>query len=118
MPAVSGTILLEQWPGEPGPATVYIRLLDTSLIDISARIIAELILPGVSLHDIAAEGLAFHLPVKEDELDARARYEVSAFLDLDGDGKLGHGDYLSTRTCPVLTRGYPDEVQVFVRRIG
>jgi hypothetical protein len=62
------------------------------------------------------EGMHFCIPVEE--VDARARYEVSVLVDLDGDGQKGVGDYISVSAYPVLTHGHPDSVDILVRRIG
>jgi hypothetical protein len=113
---LSGKILLDGWQGEPGPATVYIRLLDTSRIDAAARKVVELILYEVWLDRAPEDGIAFCMRVGE--LDARARHEMGVLVDLDGDGRKGVGDYLNTIAYPVLTRGYPDYIEVHVRRIG
>jgi uncharacterized lipoprotein YbaY len=116
MHVVSGRALLRNWDGEPGPATAYIRLLDTTRIDAPSSVIAEVVLLDVRLDRAAKEGIDFRLAVEE--IDPRARYEVAAWVDVDRDGVKGKGDYVSTASHPVLTRGFPGEVDVHVRRIG
>ena len=116
MHVVSGKILLDEWRGEPGPATVVVRLLDTSRMDVAARTVDEVVLHDVRLDEVQDEGIAFRLTAQE--LDPRARYEVSVLVDLDGDGRASVGDYLNTQSYPVLTRGFPDEVEVHARPVG
>ena len=86
MHVVTGRILLDEWRGEPGPATVYVRLLDTSLIDAPARTVDEAVLHDVRLDRAVDDGIEFRVVAKE--LDSRARYQVSVLVDLDGDGKI------------------------------
>jgi hypothetical protein len=116
MQKVRGKVLLDGWQGEPGPATVYARLLDTSWIDAPAKTVDEVVLHDVRLDEIQDKGLAFSLAVQE--VDPRARYEVSVLVDLDGDGETSAGDFRNTASYPVLTRGFPDEVEVRAHRIG
>jgi uncharacterized lipoprotein YbaY len=113
---VTGKVILDGWQGEPGSATVYVRLLDTSLMDVAARRIAETIVHDIEVDHLQLEGMHFCIPVEE--VDARARYEVSVLVDLDGDGQKGVGDYISVSAYPVLTHGHPDSVDILVRRIG
>ena len=115
MSTISGKILFDSWRGEPGPATVYVRLLDTSRVDTSARKIAELVLYDVRLDEISEEGLGFCL--EANEVDPRARYEVGVFVDLIGDGRKRAGDYLNTRAYPVLTHGFSNYVEIYVHPI-
>lgn len=112
---VSGVIVLTGWRGETGPATVYVRVLDTSRADAPARRIAEAVQTAARLDLVARDGLPFSITLAT--LDPRARYEIDVLVDMDGDGKVSAGDYLSTRAYPVLTRGYPDRVEVLVQPI-
>ena len=116
MQVVSGTLKLEGWQGEQGPATVYVRLLDTSWMDAPSRTVDEVVFDNVRLDEIQEHGLNYHLVAEE--VDPRARYQVSALVDLDGDGETSVGDYLTTVAYPVLTRGFPDVVDIRARRIG
>lgn len=116
MPEVVGQVLLDGWRGEPGPATVYVRLLDTSRMDAPALVVDEVILDEVWLDQIGDDGIEFRLAVEE--VRCRVRYQVSALVDLDGDGRISVGDYASTRSYPVLTGGFPNEVEVHVQPIG
>jgi hypothetical protein len=116
MHQVTGRVLLDGWQGEPGPATVYVRLLDTTRIDAMARKIVEVILYDVWLDQVQEEGIEFCLWAGE--VDVRARYEVGVLVDLDGDGRKGVGDYLNTVSYPVLTQGFPAYVEARARRIG
>ena len=116
MHEVWGKVLLDGWRGELGPATVYVRLLDTSRIDAPAHTIDEVVFQDVSLDQAQFDGIEFC--VSTQELDVRARYEIYALVDLDGDGEVSVGDYVNTWSYPVLTRGSPDRVEVHVRPIG
>ena len=38
-------------------------------------------------------------------------------VDVDGDGKVSVGDYISMQSYPVLTFGYPREVTIEVKKV-
>jgi hypothetical protein len=76
----------------------------------------QVVLHDLRLDEVQDEGVVFCLVALE--VDPRARYEVSVLVDLDGDGETSVGDYRNTVSYPVLTRGFPDEVEVRAKRIG
>ena len=116
MSVVSGKILLDSWRGASDNATVYIRLQDTSHIDAAAITVAEEILHDVLVEKFVGEGLEFRMIV--DHVEPRVRYQVRVLVDLDGDGEVSVGDYISTLAYPVLTRGHPDYVEIHVHPVG
>ena len=115
MGVVTGRILLEGWQGEPGPATVIVRVLDTSRADAPAVTVSTLTIRDVGLDLMEQDGIAFSLKIPA--VDQRNRYTVSVLVDLDGDGQSSPGDYRSMRAYPVLTHGHGNRVEVHARRI-
>lgn len=116
MLTVSGRIVLDGWRGETGPATVYVRLLDTGRADASAVTVGSETLYHIHLDSMAEQGIEFR--VDAPELDPRARYQVGVLVDVDGDGQTSSGDYINMQSYPVLTRGHPDWVEIRARRFG
>lgn len=51
------------------------------------------------------------------EPDLRASYSVRVHIDVDGSGAISAGDFVSTQSHPVLTRGHGTEVTVPVTRV-
>jgi uncharacterized lipoprotein YbaY len=96
-------------------ATVYIRLEDISRADARAKLTAEKVMHNFSFVPGDA-GLEFL--IYGDALDPRKRYGVRVHVDLDGDGKLSKGDYVSTQTYPVTTRNVPADLRIHVHRIS
>jgi putative lipoprotein len=97
-----------------GPAgEVVVRVEDVSRADAPARVVGEARLGtrGVA----AAFPLAASVPV--DLVDERCAYAVRVHVDVDGDGQVSAGDYVSTQAHPVLTRGAPARVAVPVRQV-
>jgi len=116
MGVVTGRILLEGWQGEPGPATVVVRVLDTSRADAPAVTVSTLTLRDVALDNLMEQdGIDFSLKILR--VNPRTRYTVSVLVDLDGDGQSSPGDYRSMQSYPVLTHGHGNWVEVHARRI-
>ena len=93
----------------PEGSPLVVRVLDTTYADAPAQLIAE-----VKTRVPAGRG-AFLQSV---ELLAVARganeYTVRAHVDVDGDGEVSSGDYVSTAAYPV--RG-DEPVQIIVRKV-
>ena len=113
---VTGEIVLGEGMDSFSNATVRVRLEDVTYQDVSSEVVAEQVIRGLS-HDRGTErriSFALYGP----EPDARADYSVSVHVDLQGDGQVQRGDYLSMQSYPVLTFGRPNWVSVRVRRVG
>jgi hypothetical protein len=89
--------------------------MDVSRAGAASPVVAETVLRDVRLDRAAKEGIDFRIPVSQ--IDPVAHYSVRALIDLDGDGRASVGDYVSTQSHPVLTRGHPDRVEILVRLV-
>jgi hypothetical protein len=52
-----------------------------------------------------------------EEVDPLVCYTVRVHVDLDGDGRVSTGDYLSTASYPVLTSGHPTILTIEVHPV-
>ena len=113
---MSGRIEFEpEWP-RLRQATVHVWIEDTTYADAPARRVAERLLADVS-YDGDARGIPFTLEWDDEpSLPASHSYSVAAFIDLDGDGRPGRGDYVCDRAASAPRRG--GEARVHVRRIA
>jgi len=112
---VTGKVVFDEGSRPFSDATVYVRLVDVSRIDAASEIVAESVLPAVSLDMDKENSFAFSI---QGELPNRtAHYIVSVHIDVDNDGKLSKGDYFTTQSFPVLTHGYSDHAVVRVTPI-
>jgi uncharacterized lipoprotein YbaY len=112
---VSGEIILGEEVQSFSSATIYVRLEDVSRVDAFSKIVAEQVLHNVSHQAGHQSQLAFDL--RGTTPDERASYAVYVHVDVDGDGQVSRGDYISMESYPVLTFGYPDRVTVRVREV-
>lgn len=113
-PLVTGEIIFAGDTPTFMGATAYIRLEDVSRMDVAANVIAEQVIPRVS--GAAGQRLSFALNGQQPQ-DNRARLNISVHVSLSGSREIEAGDYITMQSYPVLTHGYPDHVQVEVRRV-
>jgi len=112
-PSVSGTILLPTDAPAAQGVPIYVRLLETSYADAPAQVIAS-----QQLHAVSVEGGSSHpFRLALVRVDPKGHYTVDAHVDMDLDGHIGRGDYISMVSHPVLTFGWPDRIAVEVRRV-
>jgi len=114
-PLVSGEIVLGGDVRAFSGATVYVRLEDVSRADAAATLIAEQVLRDVSHRARRADRLAFQLQGKPP--DRKASCSVRVHVDVDGDGQISLGDYISMESYPVRTQGNPPNVSMRVHRV-
>jgi uncharacterized lipoprotein YbaY len=109
-PLVAGEVLLPAHSILPSGAVAYVRLLDTSLADAPAMIVAEQVIRDVA-KTIARRGqIRFALYGKIQ--NPQGSYTVSVHIDVDEDGRIGKGDYINMQSYPVITFGYPSHIKV------
>lgn len=114
MVRLSGTIEFQAPGAHSGSATVYVRLLDTSIADRDALVIAEHRFQ-INLGDDPSPAFSLEVPVER--IHANRRYEISALVDLDGDGEISVGDFYSTRATIVNPRSSAEHISIPVTRI-
>lgn len=112
---VTGRVVFGPESGAFSRAVVRVRLEDVSRADAAARVVAEQVIRDVSHKPGADEVVAFGLDGEWP--DDRCDYVVRVHVDLNGDGQVKRGDYVSVESHPVLTRGHPREVAVRVHRV-
>jgi uncharacterized lipoprotein YbaY len=112
MVLASGEIVFDEGEAPFEGATVYVRLEDVSRADAASTVVAEQTLRGIA----SSQGpVLFRLT--GEPLDPQASYTVSAHVDVDGDGMVSAGDYLTMESYPVSAQSVGEELTVRVRRI-
>jgi len=114
-PLVSGELTFAQPPQLPSTAVAYVHLLDTTLADAPSITVAEQVIRDIA--QTANQGKAIPFALFGESPDPHASYNVSVHIDLDSDGTLSPGDYLTVQSYPVLTFGYPDRMTVQVKQV-
>jgi uncharacterized lipoprotein YbaY len=113
---VRGEVRFEERAPSFSGATLYVRLEEVTTADAAARIVSEEVRRDVALDPGADERLTSSLTGGAP--NPRASYSVRAHVDIDGDGQVSAGDFISTQSYPVLTSGHPDQVSVLVQRVS
>ena len=103
---VTGTVTYRERIALTPGAVVEVRLLDVSLADAPAKLIAEQTI--TSEHQVP---IAFELTYDPADIDARLSYAVRAAI-YNGERLL----FTTDRNYPVLTRGHPDRVDLVLIR--
>lgn len=112
---LSGKIVFEANSNAFDDAAIHIRVEDVTRADAAAVLVAEKVLQPVSRPAGSTRDLEFQMPVHLP--DQSARYSVRVHVDVDRNGQITQGDFISTQSYPVLTRGQPDSVEIKVREI-
>ena|SRR5215216_3873429 len=116
VPLIIGKILFS---GDVEPftdAVVYVRLEDASRLDAPSKLVAQQVLERVSYRPGCNTGLEF--TIYGDPPEKRSGYIVRAHVDVDKDGEVSIGDYVTEETYPVLASSHPDYVTLNVRKVG
>ncbi len=104
-----GTILFESSVRPFSGANVYVRLEDVTRVDAPAIVIAEQVLQSIRVgRDVRELGFAIH----GDELEPHVHYVVRVHVDVDNDGTVGVGDYVSTESHPVTLSTCSEEITI------
>jgi len=114
-PLISGRILLGRDLKPFTNATVYVRLENISRADAPSNTAAEQVLKEVSHQAGKEEEVNFSLYGSPP--DERSSYSVRVHVDVDGDGEVSVGDYISPESYPVLTYERPNHVDVRVEEV-
>lgn len=96
-------------------ADLIVQVEDVSRADAPSIVIAEQRQPGVSLR--AGALLPFEVEVPADRIDEQRSYTVRVHVNLSKTGEVEVGDFVSTQSYPVLTRGYGSQVRVDAKRV-
>lgn len=96
-------------------ATIYVWLEDVSNADAPAIIVAEQILYSVAYTPDSLDTV--HFSVVGQRLDTHTSYAIRIHVDMDRDGLVSRGDYITMWSYPVLTFGHPRQVVVSVSKV-
>ncbi len=113
--AIQGEIVLPTGGPPIGSADVVICVEDISRADAPSLVIGEQRQKGLLLHPGAR--LPFVIEVPTEMIDERNLYSIRAHVDRSGSGVVKKGDFVSTETYPVLSRGYGVSATVKVKAV-
>jgi uncharacterized lipoprotein YbaY len=115
VPLVKGEITFEEAAPPFAGATMYVRLENVIAADIASEAVADYVKRNVAFDPKTSSDLSF--AIAGNPPDPRANYAVRVHIDVDGDGKVSEGDFISMQSYPVLTLGHRREVSILVRQV-
>lgn len=110
---ITGTILFSDDVVPFSGATAHVHLLDVSRMDAPHETIAEQQIKDIKYPSDERIGFSLKGRIK----DERGMYIVSAHIDIDGDGQISIGDYITTSYYEVATVGNTTDLNVKVYRV-
>ena len=114
---VSGHIILDE-DETFSDATVYIRVEDVTLQDVSSEVIATQTISNVNLNSTTnKEGIKFSINKEKIDYNPNHSYSISVHVDVNNDSEISTGDFITVENYPVLTHGHPSFLTVKVKRI-
>jgi len=111
-----GRVLFE--PATPGfeGADLRLQLEDVSRADAASRVVARLIVPGVSRSEGADNPIEFALRT-DAVLQKTASYVMRAHVDVDRSGGVNRGDFVSTQSYPIDQAQLPATLDILVKLV-
>ena len=106
-----GSVAIDADPSQLRNARVYVRLEDVSRADTPSQIVAEQTLSGAAF----AEGAPLRFELRGSLPGGICSLRVH--VDVDGDGQVSPGDYVTTESYPVTPSTAQQDLQVRVQRV-
>lgn len=124
IPLVKGDISFDQKNVKSfSGATIYIRLEDVTMQDAPAKLTSQQVIKNVSYEGSNVAGhhqkkIKFALFGRM-VVDVRRLYSIRVHIDVDNNGKINSGDFITMESYPVFIHGYPkDNISVHVRKVS
>jgi hypothetical protein len=114
-PLVKGKITFEEVAPTFAGATMYVHLERINAADIASEVVVDYVERDVAFDPKTSGDLSF--TIDSNPPDPRASYAVRVHIDIDGDGAVSKGDFISMQSYPVITFGHPREVSILVRQV-
>jgi len=112
---VRGEVIFDENTQPFTGATVTVSLEDVNLADAASKTVAKVVFRDVAYSPESSSPLQFSLEGLNP--DEKTSYNIRVHADLDNDGQVSRGDYLTMQSYPVLTYGNPTEVSVRVQQV-
>ena len=112
---VKGKITFEEIAPPFTGATMSVSLESITAPVIASKAVADYVERDVAFNPKTSSDLLF--AIAGNRPDPRASYAVRVHIDIDGDGKVSRGDFISMQSYPMITFGHPRELSLLVRQV-
>jgi uncharacterized lipoprotein YbaY len=113
---INGEIKFEDHASSFTNATMQVYLENVSVADASSEVVGFYEQKNVNFPNNQSRTLSFEIAGRH--LDEREHYAIRVHIDIDGDGSVSKGDFISMQSYPVATFGHPRQLSVLVRQVG
>lgn len=96
-------------------ATMHVYLENVSVVDASSEIVGYYERKNVNFPNDKFKTLSFEITGRD--LDERENYAIRAHIDIDRDGNVSKGDFITMQSYPVVTFGHPRQISILVRQV-
>ncbi|MBN1323469.1 MAG: hypothetical protein JW986_05645 [Methanotrichaceae archaeon] len=96
-------------------ATIYLRIQDVSRIDAPSIVMAENVVRDLEIGGVHGHKIGFSM--KFSPLKGR-RYTMFVHIDVDGDGEISIGDYITVISYLITPSDSPVHLDLQVSRVG
>jgi uncharacterized lipoprotein YbaY len=114
---VFGSVLLPKDDRALRSASIRVRIEDVSRADAAAQLLGELVIAAISDAEVEQGRVPFEIELDDRAASDRAALTIRAHVDVDADGKVGPGDFVTTEYIAV-PRDTVGPLLVPVRRVG
>lgn len=108
--AITGKVKFERNATPFEKATAYVSLLDVSRQDAPSETIAKQVIKNVELGE-------FSFSLSGIIKDPTGMYVVSVHVDVDGDGEVSAGDYITTGYYQISTQDEHTAIDITVQKV-
>jgi uncharacterized lipoprotein YbaY len=112
---IEGDIEFDALASQVVGATTYVRVEDVSRADAPSNFLAEQVIQDVTLRGPGRPTVPFSLQTSIN--DPNGQYVISVHVDVNGNGVVEPGDYLTTQSYPISTSGGTARMLVTVHRV-
>ena len=118
MPALTGEVVIPPEVTSFADATLHVTIRDVSLADRAAEPIAQTSVAAVAHRRGRETRVPIRVGLDAALVEERAHYAAQVWLDIGSTGARSETDLFSDEAYPVLTHGWPSDVQIRLRARG
>ncbi|MGE5401299.1 MAG: hypothetical protein ACM3S2_12910 [Ignavibacteriales bacterium] len=111
---IEGEIVFREILSSFSCAIAYILLEEVSRADAPSNEISRVVLPGISMDKDDLHPIPFRITYPTPR--KQKRYTISVLIDIDGDGRISLGDYITTESYSIPYQS-KHPLKVYVQRV-
>jgi uncharacterized lipoprotein YbaY len=112
---VEGEIVFREIISPFSDVTGYVFLEDVSRADAPSQEIARTVIRGIAQDRDHSCPVPFR--IVHPSLGKYERYIISVLIDVDGDGRISRGDYITMESFPVVPHHH-ERLRIYVQRVA